>query len=401
MANTTARLYIRTKSGYTKLPKKPTDLPEGENYQLTWYEANKKKSCNVGRFCDAAQVAQINKEAELRRANITPAVPATVVPPSTPAGVVSTKERSFTDSMTQYLKEVRLGKSKKTFLAYAITLKNFAKVCKAATIEAMTRQDVVDYTQAMRDAGLTPRTQSNRLAFLRTFFFHFDLKWPMKTTDKVRYTEKTVTMYSPQQLQALFAACDQEEYELFQFFLVTGVREQEAMYAAWSDLDFHTKKFNVTEKLGLGFTPKDKEEGGIPVPDEFLDLMKERRKRYPNTRLIFPMPNGKLNGHMLRTLKELAFREGFNCGGCYNKAGQCCKDAPICHKWILHRFRKTFATMHHRNGVPVRTIQAWLRHSSLDTTLRYLADSDDESEQTRTFVNGTFVGLRKAKSTAA
>jgi integrase/recombinase XerD len=31
-----------------------------------------------------------------------------------------------------------------------------------------------------------------------------------------------------------------------------------------------------------------------------------------------------------------------------------------------------------REGVPVRTIQRWLRHSDLETTLAYLADEDDD-----------------------
>jgi len=40
-----------------------------------------------------------------------------------------------------------------------------------------------------------------------------------------------------------------------------------------------------------------------------------------------------------------------------------------------------------------RTIQRWLRHSSLDTTLRYLAASDDRSERTREQVNNTFAAF--------
>jgi integrase len=74
----------------------------------------------------------------------------------------------------------------------------------------------------------------------------------------------------------------------------------------------------------------------------------------------------------------------------------------MCHHWGLHRFRKTFATMHHEAGVSARTIQRWLRHSSLDTTLRYLAGSDDKSEKTRTKVNSSFAAIgQQVKSIAA
>jgi hypothetical protein len=80
MANHTATLYIRRKAGYCRTPKKLTDLPEGENYQLFWYEGTKRKSKAVGRFADAARIAVINKEAELRKATITGALPEPVVP---------------------------------------------------------------------------------------------------------------------------------------------------------------------------------------------------------------------------------------------------------------------------------------------------------------------------------
>ena len=70
----------------------------------------------------------------------------------------------------------------------------------------------------------------------------------------------------------------------------------------------------------------------------------------------------------------------------------------MCHHWGLHRFRKTFATMHHEAGVPARTIQRWLRHSSLDTTLRYLAGGDDKSEKTRLKVNNSFAGMGQTHS---
>ena len=397
MANKTCKLYIRSKVGYRKPPKKLADLPEGKTFVLFWYEGKTKRAKAVGGFADKAQTALINKEAALRRATVTGAVPApTAVEPENP----TTSGRDFSQSVTLYLSEVKRGKSKKTHLAYSITLDWFSKVCKAQTIEAMTREDVLKYTDMLRDSGLTPRTIANRLAFLKTFFKHFNLAWPMLKTDRVKFTEKTVEAYSLEDLQSLFAAENLEEFELFQFLLGTGVREQEAMFAVWKDVDFNGKSFKVSEKLDLGFTPKDKEEGSIPIPDSLVALLKTRRERYPDTRLIFPLPDGKPNAHMLRTLQRLAHRAGLNCGGCYNRAGRCCKDKAICHHWGLHRFRKTFATMHHENDIPVRTIQRWLRHSSLDTTLRYLAGSDDKNAKIRLKVNNSFAGLEKCSSAA-
>jgi integrase/recombinase XerD len=170
-----------------------------------------------------------------------------------------------------------------------------------------------------------------------------------------------VSAYSEEKIRQLMAAADQEEYELFQFFLCTGSREQEVQYATWRDVDFSQKTFAITEKLDLGFVSKDKEEGIIPIPDSLVEFLQARRKRYPQTRLIFPGSSGKPNGHLF-ILKRLALRAGLNCGHCYNKQGKCCAEHPVCDRWELHRWRKTYATMHHEAGVPVRTIQRWLRH---------------------------------------
>ena len=202
-----------------------------------------------------------------------------------------------------------------------------------------------------------------------------------------------VSSYQPEEITKLLAAADQEESEILQFFLFTGSRDQEVQYATWRDVDFSAKTFTVSEKLDLQWSPKDSEEGSIPIPDSLVEALQNRRKRYPGTRLIFPTTHGKPNGHFLRGLKRLAFRTGMNCGHCYNKVGQCCATKPVCKRFELHRFRKTFATMHHEAGVPVRTISRWLRHSDLETTLRYLAASDDKSEKTRAQVNNTFAAF--------
>jgi len=110
MANRTAALYIRTKTGYKKHGKRLSDLPEGEAYQLFWYVGSRKKAKAVGRFADGAQAALIGKEAELRRAAIMGTAPE----------AVSAKSRSFELSVQQYLNEVEAGKSRKTHDPYSV-----------------------------------------------------------------------------------------------------------------------------------------------------------------------------------------------------------------------------------------------------------------------------------------
>ena len=54
----------------------------------------------------------------------------------------------------------------------------------------------------------------------------------------------------------------------------------------------------------------------------------------------------------------------------------------------LHKFRATFATWHLWSGVDLRTVQQWLGHSDMESTMRYLKPS--RSEATAAKVNETF-----------
>ena len=55
-----------------------------------------------------------------------------------------------------------------------------------------------------------------------------------------------------------------------------------------------------------------------------------------------------------------------------------CKTDPVCEPIYLHRLRKACATRWQEHGVPIRTIQAWLGHKNLETTMLYLGVNDTE-----------------------
>jgi integrase/recombinase XerD len=214
----------------------------------------------------------------------------------------------------------------------------------------------------------------------------------LRPGDKPSYDEPEVEAYDSDQLESLFGAADDEERLLFEFFLATGFRDQEVMYGTWKNVDFKGKVITVRSKPELGFRPKDKEERSVPVPDALIDRLAIRRRASAST-FVFPGKNGKPDGHFLRTLQRLAYRAGLNCGECRNKKGHSCRNRATCGAWGRHKFRRTFATMHAEAGVPAPTIQRWLGHSDLATTLRYLAIADVRSERTRTQVNATFARL--------
>jgi integrase len=131
------------------------------------------------------------------------------------------------------------------------------------------------------------------------------------------------------------------------------------MYLFWSDLrlDLHTAR--VTAKREFGFSPKRWEEREIPITGQLVELL----KHYPrtiNSPLVFPSPTGNREQHMLDHCKEVATRAGLNPEG-----------------FDLKTFRSTYATRMLRSGFDVRTVQHWMGHKSLETTMRYLVPAKD------------------------
>lgn len=360
----------------------PEHHPEGV-YFLRYLKGEKRVWESVGPDPQLALVAKIKRERYIEAKASGVAV--IDERPSTPT-------RATNESVAEYLADVRENKSHKTYLGYSLALKLFLQ-SYTKPLDQLERRDVLKYIANLRAIKLAPCSIANRVRDLKVFVRNQGVTWPMLKSDKVRFTEKAVSPYSREMIADLMASAGGDEGDLFQFFLCTGAREQEVEFATWADIDFDERVFRISEKLDLGFTPKDKEEGVIPIPDSLVERLRKRKAANPRSRLIFPHPSGKPNGHFLRVLKERALRAGLNCGCCYNKQQRCCAEHPVCKQWGLHRFRKTFATWHHENGVPVRTIQRWLRHSSLDTTLKYLASSESKSQRTRERVNSTFADI--------
>jgi hypothetical protein len=57
--------------------------------------------------------------------------------------------------------------------------------------------------------------------------------------------------------------------------------------------------------------------------------------------------------------------------------------------------------MHRDAGVDLHTIKRWLRHSSLEQTVQYLADNEDQSPQVRSLVKSTFSAIESTKRTGS
>jgi integrase/recombinase XerD len=355
-----------------KLPTLQGQLLPGAIFVLRFTDTNgKRQYVNLDcRTWDEANVAACFKQIELakiKRGDLKAPAPKPTPTPKVVEQVPPTKpgELMLDTALDRYLANIAI-RSGKTQTAYNYNMQQFFVSCGNKPLAQISRQDLIDYEGRMRLEGLAARTIHNRIAETITMLRHFGFKEVKHT---VKYVEKKVRAYRPDELKQLFSAADPEEWLLFQFFLCTGAREQEVMNAEYNDLDFVDGLFTVRAKAD--WKPKDYEEREIPLPDFLLTALKERMLTTKG-KLIFPTCEGKKDGHMLRKLQYLAKRAG------------------LVGEFGLHKFRKTYATLQHRAGVDARTIQIRLGHSDLTTTLAYLEGEDARSAESKKHANDTF-----------
>lgn len=157
----------------------------------------------------------------------------------------------------------------------------------------------------------------------------------------------------------LNALSDAEERLWCGFFLMTGMREQEVIYTYWSDVNFAASTVRVSHKSDRGWTPKAYKEREIPIPARLAKSLKAWKAKADKARsLVFPTGGTNPKLDFLDCLKMCAERLKLD------------KE-----DFWLHKFRATFATRCLWAGVDLRTVQQWLGHSDMESTMRYLKPS--------------------------
>jgi integrase len=139
-------------------------------------------------------------------------------------------------------------------------------------------------------------------------------------------------------------------------------------------VDFRNSLVRVTAKPLWGFGPKNWEERAVPLPTalvEQLQGLRERRHGLPS-QLVFPNSKGNPDSENDMIVKRVAELAELNCGQCVTKHGNKCAKGPYCRHFFLHKFRHTFATEHLRHGVDIRTLQNWMGHRDIKSTMVYL-----------------------------
>jgi integrase len=339
---------------------KPERHPEGA-YYIEWHGEGKRIRLSIGKDAADASAMRLRKETELNNGDAT-------VPE-----IGANGHRSLAASIADYLEEVTLTKKPKTLAAYTTALSYFKESCHKLNVEDVDRKDLLKFCAFLRDEKeQAPRSVYNKFENLMSFLKAQGIRGLVGKNDWPRFTEEEPEIYEQEELNTLFAKCDAEERLWYEFFLMTGMREQEVMYCYWSDVNFAASTVRVSHKPDRGWTPKAYKEREIPIPTKLVNSLKARKAHSDkNCNLLFPTAGGNPKLDFLDGLKAVAERAKLD------------KES-----FWLHKFRATFATWSLWAGVDLRTVQQWLGHSDMESTMRYLKPS--RSQHVRDKVNEIF-----------
>lgn len=144
---------------------------------------------------------------------------------------------------------------------------------------------------------------------------------------------------------------------------MTGMREQEVMHGYWSDVNITHATVHVTHKPDRAWTPKAYKKREIPILEKLAKSLKAWKSKIDEAcNLVFPTAGCKPKLDFLDCLKAVAERAKL----------------PKDNFW-LHKFRATFSTRCLWAGVDLRTVQLWLGHSDMESTMRYLKPSRSQA----------------------
>jgi integrase len=326
-------------------------------YLIEWRAGGKRRRESAGVTAAQALEAQRRKRHELEGRKLG-------VPGFEAAGE-TVKKLPLHVAINKYLEQIEALKKPNTHRKYEAVLKRFLDYFRDRdSIGAISADDLTGFVVSLkRDHSLGSNTILHNAVIIAQFLKRHGRSGITRELPLPERITPLVKVYRYEELARFFAACSDAERALFATFLLSGFREQEVMYLNWTDVNFELRTVRVTAKPNLGFYPKRWEDREVPAP---VELLEELRKltHHPNCQFVFPSPTGNREQHMLDHCKAIAMRAELD---------------PT--KFDLKTFRSTYATGMLRRGFDIRTVQHWMGHKSLETTMRYLAPATDVHDE--------------------
>ncbi len=243
------------------------------------------------------------------------------------------------------------------------------------SLDRITPEDVADLIASLESSGLAPKTIHNILGTLSALFNFAKAprrRWTttnpcvgaelpaIAETSEIRFlTLEEIDLLIAHARAGMFQTLDRA---LYLTAAMTGLRLGELVALRWRDVDWTAARIRVRQNYVRGRygSPKSRRSTrSVPMADEVggeLDRLFQSSPYTGEDELVFAHP--ATGGPMTKANVTRRLHKAL-------------EDAGLDETHVFHDLRHTFGTRMAAAGVPIRTLQEWLGHKHISTTLRY------------------------------
>ena len=265
--------------------------------------------------------------------------------------------------------------------------------------------------QFAKESGNAPKTLRNKFSYLRTAIAEAvtDGVIQINPVDGVKlsnYIEKNnkldlqdnhkdIQPFTPNEIDAIYAKCNQEELNIIKFVFNTGLRSSEWSALKWADVDFGNEVVNIKTAIVHGIEKTTKSRSGkrsIPLNEDALTALREQMPAsYLLGAYVFCKNNKApvqfLNGELNRINPD-SFRK--------HRWSKIIKAAGVTYRYP-YQMRHTYATKHISQGVNLWQLANWMGHASPEMLFKHYGKFIEDYEQKQKQIHTRNAQIKKLK----
>jgi len=204
--------------------------------------------------------------------------------------------------------------------------------------------------------------------------------------------EQKRPLYTPDEIERLFAVADLR-WKVIVALALNSMRRGEILNLVLSDIDFEKNLILITPKKDTEYTwrwdIKNHNQAYIGLPESVANLLVKLRENLPVKQPYITLKPAAYERNMrLKVAGELDHRLRKCPWGNFNRDFAMLLKRANVKRRRFHDLRSVFATERYRDGYSLKKLQCLLRHSSIQTTARYIKEIEEQklvAESAETF----------------
>ena len=275
--------------------------------------------------------------------------------------------QALIDQFLDYI-SLELGLSSNTRMAYAADLRKFVRfleVRKIATLNALTRKQLLDFLIGEKEKGLSANSVSRLFVAIKVWLRYLqqenllaqNVAEAMDSPKLWKVLPETLSLKEVERLLAAPAGDKPQavrDRALLEIFYATGLRVSELCKLTLDDLHFDAGYLRCVGKGQKERVVPFSEQSG-KILAGYLQQARPRLARDPSNRAVFLTQRG----------------QGFDRRSIWKMVKRYARNAGIAKSISPHTLRHSFASHLLQNGAPLRVIQEMLGHADIATTQIY------------------------------